>query len=438
MFTRKSGKNRSRVLSITSAAVAALLSLGLLRPAWGDPPEDEEVRAGTTHEERSLSDLEARQTLADARADAAELGTRASAAQPQDPAEEFVEGEILVGLRPGVPALQADAVRQALAATKIKEFAQIGVQHWRLPPGLTVEQAIRTLSANPNVEYAEANYIVHALDFPNDPRLTELWGLHNVGQTGGTLDADIDAIEAWHLQTGSASVVVGVIDTGIDYNHEDLAANMWVNTVEIPDNGIDDDGNGYIDDVRGWDFVNDDNDPTDDHGHGTHTAGTVGAVGDNGIGVVGVNWTVTLMPLKFLGAGGYGTTDDAIDAVLYAASFEDSSGNKVVRVTNNSWGGGRRSNALQQAIEASGALFVATAGNNGSSQKHYPAAYDSENVISVAATNQNDELAGFSNWSTSWVDLAAPVSCPQLARWVAAGSSTRACDWPRPFARLLW
>ncbi len=237
--------------------------------------------------------------------------------------DEFVPGEILVGFRPGLGAGIADAVRQRLAATKIKEFAQIGVQHWRLPPGLTVDQAVTALLANPNVEYAEPNYIVHTLqqNFPNDPKFGDLWGLHNIGQTGGTADADIDAPEAWDIQTGSATIVVGVIDTGIDYNHEDLAANIWINPGEIAGNGIDDDNNGYIDGVRGWDFANDDNDPMDDHNHGSHTSGTIGAVGNNGVGVVGVNWTVSLMPLKFLNRQGRGTTADAIDAILYAASF---------------------------------------------------------------------------------------------------------------------
>ncbi len=324
-----------------------------------------------------------------------------TAALAENSDAEFAPGEILLAFRPGVAVAQVDAVRQAVAATQIKQFAQIGVHHWRLPPGLTVDQAVGALSANPNVKYAEPNYIFRAHVFPNDPYFYHSqWGMNNWGYLGMTPDADIDAPEAWDVQTGSADVVVGVIDTGIDYTHEDLADNIWANLGETID-GFDNDGNGYVDDVRGWDFRNDDNDPIDDHGHGTHVAGIIGAKGNNGIAVTGVNWTVTLMPLKFLDSAGYGWTDDAIEAVLYAAGFG-------VRVTNNSWGGGRKSRALEDAIESSGALFVASAGNDGSSRKQYPAAYDLDNVISVAATDWDDELWSFSNYGASWVDLGAP------------------------------
>jgi subtilisin family serine protease len=292
----------------------------------------------------------------------------------------------------------------------IKEWAEIQAQHWRLPPGLDIARAVEALSRNPNIEYAEPNYIVEAADFPanppNDPFRGELWGLHNAGQTGGTVGADVRALAAWAKQLGSASVVVAVIDTGIDYTHPELAANIWVNPNEQLD-GTDTDGNGYIDDVMGWDFVNKDNDPWDDHGHGTHVAGTIGAVGHNGIGVIGVSPNVTLMPLKFLGAGGSGTTDNAVSAILYAASFKDANGNPIVRISNNSWGGGGRSKALENAIKESGALFCAAAGNNGSSSLHYPAGYKLANIISVAATDHNDLLAGFSSYG-SWVHLAAP------------------------------
>ena len=337
---------------------------------------------------------------------AGELGMNAGQASAAGP--EFVPGEVLVAFWPGVGRNRAEAIGRGLGATEIKVFSQIGVHHWRLPPGLGVAQAVQVLSRNPNVRFAEANYILHIDNIPNDPRMGDLWGLHNIGQTGGTPDADIDAPEAWDIQTGSPDIVVGVIDTGIDYLHEDLTANIWVNSGEIAGNGIDDDGNGFIDDVMGWDFVNEDNDPMDDNGHGSHTAGTIGAVGDNGIGVTGVNWTVQLMPVKCFDSGGRGATDDIIEAILYAASFEDGSGNKIVRITNNSWGGGRRSKAMQDAIAASGALFVASAGNSGSSKKQYPTGYDLDNIISVAATDHNDELASFSNFGSAWVDLAAP------------------------------
>ncbi len=172
-------------------------------------------------------------------------------------------------------------------------------------------------------------------------------------------------------------------------------------------NGVDDDGNGYVDDYRGWDFVNDDNDPMDDRFHGTHVAGTIGAMGNNSVGVVGVNWDIQIMPLKFLSAFGYGSTANAIKAINYAAWFEDGSGNKIVRVTSNSYGGGRNSKAEKDAIKNSGALFVASAGNSGSNRKQYPAGYPLNNIVAVAATDHNDDLASFSNYG-SWVDLAAP------------------------------
>ena len=253
-----------------------------------------------------------------------------------------------------------------------------------------------------SVEYAEPNYLLYASDLP-DPRFGDLYGLNNVGQTGGKPDADIDAPEAWSDPTTvvpGASILVGVIDSGIDYTHPDLQGRIWDNTLETL-NGLDDDDNGKIDDVRGWDFVNNDNDPMDDNGHGTHVAGTIAAVRDNGLGVAGVASNVKLIPLKFLSAGGSGSSDNAIAAVLYANVLG-------ARITSNSWGGGNRSRALQDAIANSGALFVAAAGNSGSGSKEYPAGYDDAKIISVAATDQADALATFSNYGSSWVDLGAP------------------------------
>jgi hypothetical protein len=274
------------------------------------------------------------------------------------------------------------------------------------------------LSSSPFVSAFEPDLPISVSAFsadslPNDPRFSDLYGLHNTGQGGGTADADIDATEAWQISTGSRDVIVGVVDSGIDYTHPDLAANIWVNPGEIAGNGIDDDGNGFVDDVHGYDFVNDDGDPFDDNGHGTHCAGTIGGVGNNGIGVTGVNWEVSLMGLKFLDAGGSGSTSDAIQAINYATMMRTQYGQNV-RVTSNSWGGGGSSNAMRQAIGAGAAadiLFVAAAGNDSSDNDaypQYPASYTSDAVVAVAATDRNDALAGFSNYGVTSVDLAAP------------------------------
>ena len=247
----------------------------------------------------------------------------------------------------------------------------------------------------------------------NDPSLWRLYGLNNYGQSGGTTDADIDAPEAWDITTGSRDVVIGVIDSGVDVTHPDLAANIWVNPGETPNNGIDDDGNGFIDDVNGWDFYDDDNTPNDGNGHGTHVAGTIGAVGNNNLGITGVNWEVSLLPLRFLGNDGSGWTSDAVAAVNYATMLKRDFGINVV-ATNNSWGGGGYSRTLDRAIEAAndqGIMFVAAAGNEGNNNDtnpRYPTNYDAPNVISVAALNRNDNLAGFSNYGATTVDVGAP------------------------------
>jgi subtilisin family serine protease len=327
-------------------------------------------------------------------------GDEADRANPRD----YVVGEILIKFKAKAKPAEVLAAARGVKATHVRSFGRLGIRHWRLGRGLTVEKALEIL-AKPglakHIEYAEPNYVVHAHELPDDTRRNDLWGLHNAGQSGGTADADIDAPEAWDVQKGSADVVVAVIDSGVDYNHEDLAGHMWINLAEANGTpGEDDDENGYVDDVRGWDFVNNDNDPMDDNSHGTHTSGTIGAIGNNGIGVVGVNWTVTIMPLKFLNAGGSGSNADAIEAILYAASFG-------VRITSNSWGGGHKSRAMADAIRDSGALFVASAGNSGNTRKMYPAAYPLDNVIAVAATDHNDELASFSTHG-DWVHLAAP------------------------------
>ena len=257
------------------------------------------------------------------------------------------------------------------------------------------------------VSSVEPDYFVYAIKNPNDPRLLELWGLHNTGQTGGVDDKDIDAPESWDLLTGSRDILVGIIDTGVDRDHEDLFANMWTNPNEIAGNGIDDDQNGYIDDVHGWDFYNNDNNPHDDNSHGTHCAGTIGAVGDNVKGVVGVNWEVSMVGIKFLGGSGGGYLSDGVKSIAY--------GTKIgVDLTSNSWGGGGFSSSMKDTIDeasAAGIGFVAAAGNHAGDNDtypSYPASYESENVISVGANNHLGESAYFSCYGKTSVDLFAP------------------------------
>lgn len=267
--------------------------------------------------------------------------------------------------------------------------------------------ALAALTAMPGVGHADPDWLVQASITPDDTMFAEQWALDNQGQEGGTVDADIDAPEAWAYHTGSRTVKVGIIDTGLELGHPDLAANLWTNPGEIPGNSVDDDGNGYIDDVHGWNFAGDNANPDDDNFHGTHVAGTIGASAGNGIGVVGVCWQVTLVPLKFLDANGSGYTSDAVAAVYYASSIG-------CDLTSNSWGGGGFDQTLKDAIDAAGAqgrLFIAAAGNDGSdigAYPSYPASYACSNIVTVAATDRNDVLAGFSNYNASAVHIAAP------------------------------
>lgn len=277
--------------------------------------------------------------------------------------------------------------------------------------GKSVKDAMETLKNNPAVAHVEPNFKWKKALTPNDPSYGDLWGMNNTGQSGGVVDADIDAAEAWDITTGSSDIVIGIIDTGVDYNHEDLADNMWQNPGEIAGNGIDDDNNGYIDDIYGIDTANGDTDPIDDDSHGTHVAGTIGAVGNNGIGVVGVNHDVSIAACKFLGADGTGSTAGAIECINYFTDLKNAGIN--VRATNNSWGGGSFSQALEDAITAAGdadILFLAAAGNSGvdnDASPHYPSSYENDSIVAVASIGRNDGDVGHSYGLTS-VDLAAP------------------------------
>lgn len=282
----------------------------------------------------------------------------------------------------------------------VKKIWITGAEHWKVSTD-NLEALIQELSRNPEIEYVEPNYIIYQSIVPNDPSLKNQWAIN------GTTAADINAIDAWDVTHGDTSIVVGVIDSGIDYLHEDLKANIWTNPNEIPGNGIDDDINGYIDDIHGWDFVNKDNDPMDDNSHGTHVAGIIGAKGINKIGISGVAWDVKLAALKILDSKGAGETVRAVDAIEYCIK-------NGIKIANNSWGGASYSKALYDEIskaDAAGIIFIAAAGNNGANNDQtpqYPASFDLPNIISVAATDMNDNMATFSNYGRTSVDLGAP------------------------------
>ncbi|CAD5976958.1 Ig-like domain-containing protein [Planktothrix agardhii] len=339
----------------------------------------------------------------------------------------FSSDRVIVKLKPGANSNEISNLQAQIGVTKVSTASQLGIDIWQIPSG-TVEKIISTYKNDPRFEYIEPDYIITLEDVekpssatessekitpqattPNDPGYPQLWGLNNIGQSGGTADADIDAPEAWDIQKGNQNLVIGVIDTGVDYNHPDLVGNIWTNPGEIAGDGIDNDNNGYIDDTRGWDFAYNDNNPMDVHGHGTHVSGTIAGKGNNGVGVTGVAWNAKIMPLKFLNNSGSGYLSDAILAINYATA-------KGVKLTNNSWGGGGYSQALSDAINTAGqqgALFIAAAGNDGTNNDiypAYPASYNLSNIISVASTTRTDGLSWFSNYGATTVDLGAPGS----------------------------
>ncbi|MDT4953778.1 MAG: hypothetical protein QOJ02_1916 [Acidobacteriota bacterium] len=361
-----------------------------------------------------------------------------SRAKAKTQGRNFVPGEILVRFRAGSAASKQDKALIASVRVEGREIALRverfggsdivdGLRLAHVAPEDTLE-AIAALNARPDVLYAEPNFIRRKSALPNDARFSEQWGLKNTGQSGGKVGADIHAEQAWNLSTGSRSVVVGVIDEGIDINHEDLKDNIWRNPGEIPDNGVDDDSNGLIDDINGWDFFHNDKTVFDGTGaypkdetdaHGTHVAGTIGAAGNNTSGVVGVNWQVSLMSLKVLGPDG-GSSSTIIQAYNYArmmrALYQSSGGARGanVRVLNNSYGGSEYSQAELDGIRAlndSDILFVAAAGNesrNNDLIPAYPSSYISPNLISVAASSRGDLKPGFTNFGQATVSMAAP------------------------------
>lgn len=290
------------------------------------------------------------------------------------------------------------------------------VAHVKLNAVASEDAVIANIKNDPNVSIVEPNFIYRAnygFNKTNDPLFGKLWGLSNSGQPDskgqvGTPGIDINATNAWKVQTGSSDVIVAVIDTGINYKSADLKDNMWINEKEKNGKkGVDDDGNGFVDDIYGWNFVKNSSDPLDDQGHGSHCSGTIGAKGNDGKGIVGVAWNTRLMALKFLDSNGSGSLENALKAIDYATK-------NGAKVLSNSWGGGGYSETLKQAIERShqaGAIFIAAAGNesnNNDASPTYPASYDVPNVVSVAAIDNKGALANFSNYGKSLVHIGAP------------------------------
>ena len=338
--------------------------------------------------------------------------------------QPHVPGELLVQFKPGVDdQLQqtllgrlgirfTENIRGGVAVKRTGDLALVS-----LPPGLTVAAAARSLQNNPNIDFAEPNWVYNHQAITNDTYVesNSLWGM--------TGDFGSGASVAWGAGkqncNSSGPVYIGIIDEGYMHTHSDLAANAGVNPGEVPGDGIDNDGNGYVDDVYGWDFDGNNSSVFDGAGddHGTHVAGTIGGIGNNGKGVAGVCWSVKLMSGKFLGSRG-GTTANAIKAVDYFTDLKTRHGLKLV-ATSNSWGGGGYSQALFDAIErsnAAGILFVAAAGNGGSDgvgdnndvTPSYPSNYTNANVIAVAAISSTGALASFSNYGKLTVDIGAP------------------------------
>jgi len=343
--------------------------------------------------------------------------TLSAHAEKNDRSEpEAVPGEYLVKLsdRVHLSDMSVQTLSEKLGSYIKSRIPDQNIVVIKRPVIETQKSAMNKLMNNEDVQIVEPNYIYRMNSVSaNDPLLPKLWGMQNTGQqdpTGqpGIAGVDIGATEAWNIQTGSNDVVVAIIDTGVNYNTEDLVQNIWTNEAELNGKeGVDDDGNGYIDDIHGFNFITNKGDSMDDHGHGSHCAGTIGARGNDGKGIVGVSWNVKIMGVKFLSKEGSGSLEDAIKAIDYATK-------NGAKILNNSWGGGSYSELLKEAIVRSnkaGALFVAAAGNesnNNDSNPSYPATYDVPNVLSVAAVDNRGQMASFSNYGKSKVHVAAP------------------------------
>ena len=338
--------------------------------------------------------------------------------QTADGGFEIVPNEVLIRFKETATTAQKNNALNNISAAIVEHIHTNAMKRKGLASGVFLVKtninaldAIKKIKGDASIEYAEPNYIYQHADVSNDPYITNgsLWGMNSGGYGTG-------ATTAWaNGKTGSSSVYIGIIDEGVMNTHADIQSNFGVNPKEIAANGKDDDGNGYIDDVYGWDFDGNNNSIFDGTGddHGTHVAGTIGGVGGNGLGVAGINWKVKLLSAKFLGSRG-GTTANAIKAVDYFTALKLNGLNIVA--TNNSWGGGGFSQGLQDAIERAnnaGILFVVAAGNstiNIDATQSYPASYPNSNIIAVAAITSTGALASYSNYGATMVDIGAPGS----------------------------
>ena len=329
----------------------------------------------------------------------------------QKPSKNFADGEVLIKFKKDTSADFAAETTEKFGANLLETLGDLDWIRVKLPENLSVEEAVAEYQKIGEIEVVQPNYYYHLLATPNDTQYSA-GGMYGMGK--------ISAPAAWDLTTGSSTVVVADIDTGLRYTHEDIAANAWTNPGEISGNGVDDDGNGFVDDFYGYDFFYNDSNPIDDAGgHGTHTAGTIGAVGNNARGVVGVNWNVKLMAIKIYSPnGGDSTSAMLINAYNYIRMMKNRGVN--IRVTNNSYGGCGEAcgydQATKDALDAmgnAGILNVFAAGNSGlniETTPFYPASYTSPSILSVASSTSTDARSGFSNFGTVSVDLAAPGS----------------------------
>jgi Leucine-rich repeat (LRR) protein/subtilisin family serine protease len=408
------------------------LSMNLSSTAWAERPVNDDSVAVERHP-------------ALGQASTSQDGSQAYA--PSKPS--YAEGEVLVKWKQEPPVQQVDSSLKLLGITRSENPERSRIERLKIDKNKKVEDVIKELQANPNVLYAQPNYIYHALELPaiEDARFGEQWALNNTGQADGMPNFDVDAPEGWKLIQDKGiqmrEVVVAVVDSGIDFSHPDLQGMIWTNKGEVPDNGIDDDKNGFVDDVHGWDFVNNDNDPSDElaNGHGTHVSGIIGAVA-NQLGVRGIAPNVKIMPLKTLDAKGDGLSEYFAKAIDYAIA-------KGVMVSNNSYGSvgaSRYDYIMRDAIEASGMLYIAAAGNAGKNNddplyQTMPASLPSNNILSVASTNRYGMLSQFSNYGLETVDIAAPgeeiLSTNPGSRYVSESGTSMATPMVTGLAAVL-